>query len=99
MRRDMQCTFCGKPLSGGLDTFGEVGQEVCGDCNAEQMTDAEIGQREAEARRKPCPSCGEWMYESIWEPGLFHCPNCKHWWDYVRMEGWTFHPAATHAQA
>lgn len=25
----MNCIACGKPLSGGLDTFGEIGQELC----------------------------------------------------------------------
>lgn len=25
----LTCICCGKPLTGGLDTFGDVGQEMC----------------------------------------------------------------------
>lgn len=28
----MQCTACGAPLTGGLDTFGEVHLPMCMDC-------------------------------------------------------------------
>lgn len=28
----MNCTICGKALTNGLDTFGDVGSEVCWDC-------------------------------------------------------------------
>ncbi len=28
----MNCSICGTPLSGGLDTFGDVGAELCADC-------------------------------------------------------------------
>jgi hypothetical protein len=29
---DVACTKCGCPLSGGLDTYGQVGDEQCFDC-------------------------------------------------------------------
>lgn len=28
----MKCEVCGKALSGGLDTYGDVGHEICEDC-------------------------------------------------------------------
>lgn len=28
----MNCKHCGKPLTGTLDTYGEVGGELCADC-------------------------------------------------------------------
>ncbi len=31
---DLRCYKCDKPLSGGLDTFGAVGAEMCWDCYA-----------------------------------------------------------------
>lgn len=30
----MNCICCGKPLINGLDTYGEVGQEMCWDCHS-----------------------------------------------------------------
>ena len=32
MSRDLHCTICCKPLTGGLDTWGYVGLEMCFDC-------------------------------------------------------------------
>ncbi len=31
----MNCTCCQQPLTGGLDTYGDVGQEMCWDCWSE----------------------------------------------------------------
>jgi hypothetical protein len=31
-RLQLTCTICGKELSGGLDTFGDIGEELCQDC-------------------------------------------------------------------
>lgn len=28
----MNCTHCGKELTNGLDTFGDVGNEICQEC-------------------------------------------------------------------
>lgn len=28
----LKCTCCSEPLSGGLDTFGDVGREMCWTC-------------------------------------------------------------------
>lgn len=28
----MNCSVCGKPLTNGLDTYGDVGAELCMDC-------------------------------------------------------------------
>lgn len=28
----MTCTICGQVLTGGLDTYGDVGQEFCHEC-------------------------------------------------------------------
>jgi hypothetical protein len=28
----MNCAFCGKELTGSIDTFGAIGQEVCQSC-------------------------------------------------------------------
>ncbi len=30
-----QCSGCGKPLTGGIDTFGDPNDELCWDCYAE----------------------------------------------------------------
>lgn len=39
----MKCFACAKSLTGGLDTYGDVGEELCWDCyaarNAEANTD------------------------------------------------------------
>ena len=32
----MKCTFCDKPLTGGLDTFGLYGEEACWECYAKR---------------------------------------------------------------
>ena len=32
---DLKCTCCEKPLSGGIDTFGDIGQEMCWTCYSE----------------------------------------------------------------
>jgi len=37
----MKCTICEKPLTGGLDTFGAVGEEVCESCNADLQYEPE----------------------------------------------------------
>lgn len=29
---DLHCVYCTRPLSGGLDTYGLVGEEQCFDC-------------------------------------------------------------------
>lgn len=36
----MTCFFCDKPLTGGIDTYGDVGEEVCWDCYAEMNAKA-----------------------------------------------------------
>lgn len=33
MYRELKCYLCGQPLSGGLDTYGEPGQEHCQACD------------------------------------------------------------------
>ncbi len=35
----MRCTICNKPLTGKLDTYGDVGQEVCWTCWCENQTE------------------------------------------------------------
>lgn len=37
----MNCSLCNKPLSGGMDTFGEVGQEMCWDCYSSLLIEGE----------------------------------------------------------
>lgn len=32
---NLHCTICGTPLSGGLDTYGDVGRELCQRCDLE----------------------------------------------------------------
>lgn len=39
-RLPMVCTSCQKSLMGGLDTFGEVGQEMCWECHSSLADDA-----------------------------------------------------------
>ena len=92
MRRDLKCAACGKPLTGNLDTFGDVGRELCLDCYAEFAAETEADARAEEANRKRCPNCDALMNENTFEPGLYHCVECKHWWDLIHNQGWTFHP-------
>jgi hypothetical protein len=33
--REHRCELCGKPLAGGLDTFGDPSCELCWDCFGE----------------------------------------------------------------
>lgn len=37
----MKCICCDKELAGGLDTYGEVGQEMCWDCHSAFLDDEE----------------------------------------------------------
>lgn len=36
----MKCICCGKPLQNGIDTFNEVGMEMCWDCYSGLWEDA-----------------------------------------------------------
>ena len=36
----MNCMICKTELSGGLDTYGDVGSEVCRECHLDLMPDA-----------------------------------------------------------
>jgi len=35
MRTPITCTACQRPLTGGTDTFGDIGHPTCQDCFAE----------------------------------------------------------------
>ena len=39
--RELNCTACNVALTGGFDTFGEVGEEMCADCH--RMLTEDIG--------------------------------------------------------
>lgn len=41
-RLPLICTSCQKSLTGGLDTFGDVGQEMCWDCYSSFMEPMEF---------------------------------------------------------
>jgi len=41
---EIRCMFCGHPLTGGVDTFGPVGEEYCGasDCQTKASKDEQL---------------------------------------------------------
>lgn len=41
MTRQLHCTCCHTPLTGGLDTYGDVGEEMCWECWSSFMDDTE----------------------------------------------------------
>lgn len=40
----MNCIFCGRSLTGGIDTFGPIGMEFCGsaECHAKAVKDEQL---------------------------------------------------------
>jgi hypothetical protein len=48
----MNCICCGKQLSGGLDTYGELGQPMCFDCHWDLILEDELIVKEYEDERR-----------------------------------------------
>lgn len=51
-RLGFQCTCCGKPLTGDLDTFGDVDQPMCEMCYLRPVPDNTAAQHEAMLRNR-----------------------------------------------
>jgi hypothetical protein len=88
--RQIHCSICNTHLTGGLDTFGDVGFELCQACHVEQELEIEADYQITLAAQKPCPVCGKPMTEIQVYPNLYHCWSCRSWWDYITGQGWTF---------
>lgn len=57
----MNCICCNQPLTGNLDTFGYVGEEMCQACWLDVVDST------ATARRQASPGeIGHWLYRQYW---------------------------------
>jgi ribosomal protein L37AE/L43A len=93
--RDLHCCICDKPLTGRLDTFGDICAELCADCYQMILQDEEEEARIQEAAKPiACPSCGKPMHESM-EPGLWHCWDCHQWVDMDEKKAWRYSATPT----
>ena len=49
---NLTCVVCGKPLSGGSDTFGDIHNPMCQPCHLALWADTEIVEREEAQRHR-----------------------------------------------
>lgn len=72
-RLQLTCTHCGKELYNGLDTFGDIGDEMCQDCwiHLPEIVDGfaldELYSAELD---------DQLMAMDFDEPESFYCPKC-----------------------
>lgn len=84
----MNCTFCGQALTGKLDTFGDVGEEMCRSCWCNPLLWADLyGPWDAielacSVCHKPMVLMGNPENAVTWT-----CPNCHthHFHDYQHI--------------
>lgn len=70
IHRELRCHACGRELSGGLDTYEDVGLEMC-----EQCETALLSEENTHFHWRKCECCGSWSW---WGEYSDRCPRCEH---------------------